>query len=113
MCRFQIFLDETGCVLNEKMMPDLTVMVPELEIDRKVSKINKEKYRKSIVQKEKCIGPGMRVLIGGRGGMRSYHGRKSAITKQPLMRFCLHAAPVMTQSNEYPLRMPFPIRLFT
>jgi hypothetical protein len=32
-------LDETGCVLNEKMMPDVTVMVPELEIDRKVLKM--------------------------------------------------------------------------
>jgi hypothetical protein len=25
-------LDETGCILNEKMMPDVTIMVPELEI---------------------------------------------------------------------------------
>jgi hypothetical protein len=40
MCRIRIFLDETWCVLNEKMMPDLAVMVPELETYRKVSKIN-------------------------------------------------------------------------
>jgi hypothetical protein len=33
-CRIHIFLDEAGCILNEKMMPDLTVMVPELEINR-------------------------------------------------------------------------------
>jgi hypothetical protein len=39
MYRNHIFLDETGCVLNEKMMPDLTVMLPELGIDRKISKI--------------------------------------------------------------------------
>jgi hypothetical protein len=51
MFRIHIFLDETGCVLNEKMMPDLTATVPELEIDRKVSNIN--------VSKEKCAGPGM------------------------------------------------------
>jgi hypothetical protein len=30
-----IFLDETGCILNEKMMPDVTIMVPEIEIDKK------------------------------------------------------------------------------
>jgi hypothetical protein len=30
--RIHIFLDETGCVLNEKMVPDVTIMVPELEI---------------------------------------------------------------------------------
>jgi hypothetical protein len=32
MYRNPIFLDETGCIMNEKMMPDLTIMVPELEI---------------------------------------------------------------------------------
>jgi hypothetical protein len=36
----QIFLDETGCISNEKMMPDVTMMVPELEIDRKVLKLH-------------------------------------------------------------------------
>jgi hypothetical protein len=56
-----IFLDETGCVLNEKMMPDLTVMVLELEIDRKISKIH--------ISKEKCTGTGVRVLTGGKGGI--------------------------------------------
>jgi hypothetical protein len=35
MHRNLIFLDETGCVLNEKMMPDVTITVPELEIDKK------------------------------------------------------------------------------
>jgi hypothetical protein len=30
-----IFLDETGCILNEKMMPDINITVPELEIDKK------------------------------------------------------------------------------
>jgi hypothetical protein len=34
MCRIHIFLDETVHILNEKMMPDLTVMVPELEISK-------------------------------------------------------------------------------
>jgi hypothetical protein len=29
-----MFLDETGCILNEKMMPDVTITVPELEIDK-------------------------------------------------------------------------------
>jgi hypothetical protein len=28
MFRIRIFLDETECVLNEKMMPDVTVIVP-------------------------------------------------------------------------------------
>jgi hypothetical protein len=36
----QIFLDETGCVLNEKVMPEATVMVPDLEIGKKLSKIS-------------------------------------------------------------------------
>jgi hypothetical protein len=40
MCRIHIFLGETGCVLNEKMMPDVAVMVLELELDRKVLRIN-------------------------------------------------------------------------
>jgi hypothetical protein len=40
MYQDQIFLDETGCVLNEKMIPDATVMVPDLEIGKNVSKIN-------------------------------------------------------------------------
>jgi hypothetical protein len=31
-------LDETRCILNEKMMPDVTIMVPELDIDKKMSK---------------------------------------------------------------------------
>jgi hypothetical protein len=45
------------------MMPDVTVMVPELEIDRKISKID--------VSKEKCGGPGPRILtgVGGVGGV--------------------------------------------
>ena len=29
------FRDETGCILNEKMMPNVTITVPELEIDEK------------------------------------------------------------------------------
>jgi hypothetical protein len=53
------------------MMPDLTVMVPELEIDRKVSNIN--------ISKEKCDGDGMPVLTGVRGGYnkRSYYKDKN------------------------------------
>jgi hypothetical protein len=39
MYQDQIFLDETGCVLNEKMMPDATVMVPDLEIEKTMQKI--------------------------------------------------------------------------
>jgi hypothetical protein len=27
-------LDETRCILNEKIMPDVTITVPELEIDK-------------------------------------------------------------------------------
>jgi hypothetical protein len=46
MCRIQVLLDETGRVLNEKMMPDLTVMIPELEIVKQISNIN--------ISKEKC-----------------------------------------------------------
>jgi hypothetical protein len=34
MYRIHIFLDEAGCILNEKMMPDITIMVPQLEIDK-------------------------------------------------------------------------------
>jgi hypothetical protein len=57
MCRNPRFLDETGCVLNENMMSDLAVMVPDLEIDGQVSKIN--------ISKERCNGPGTRILTGG------------------------------------------------
>jgi hypothetical protein len=32
-------LDEAGCILNEKTMPDVPVLVPELEISKKVSNI--------------------------------------------------------------------------
>jgi hypothetical protein len=28
-----IFLDETGCILKEQMMPDVTITVPEFAID--------------------------------------------------------------------------------
>jgi hypothetical protein len=35
-----ICLDETGCILNEKMMPDVTITVSELEIDKNTSDIN-------------------------------------------------------------------------
>jgi hypothetical protein len=70
MSRIQRFLDETGCILNENMMPDVTVMVPELEIDREVSKIQ--------MYEEKCDGPETHILT--EGGRRSYHGpRNSAI----------------------------------
>jgi hypothetical protein len=77
MCRIHIFLDETGCVLTEKMMPGVAVMVPELEIVRKIFKI--------YISKENCDGPGECILTGGqRGGRRSYHGDKnSAIKEQP------------------------------
>jgi hypothetical protein len=29
------FLDETGCILSEKMMPDVSITVPDLEIGKK------------------------------------------------------------------------------
>jgi hypothetical protein len=35
MYQDKIFLDEAGCVMNEKMMPDASVMVPDLEIGKK------------------------------------------------------------------------------
>jgi hypothetical protein len=63
-------MDEIGRVLNEKMMPDLTVMVPDLEIDRKQSKIH--------ISKEKCDGPGTHILTGrGRGVGGVITGRKT------------------------------------
>jgi hypothetical protein len=49
----QIVLDETGCVLNEKMMPDATIMVPDLEIGKKVSKINV--FKRNVVVPRYCI----------------------------------------------------------
>jgi hypothetical protein len=61
MCRIPIFLDETGCILNEKMMPDLTAMVPELKLERKLWTI--------YISKEKCENPGMRVLTRMVGGI--------------------------------------------
>jgi hypothetical protein len=65
MYRIHIFLDETGCVLNEKMMADVTIMVPELEIDKKNSKIH--------ISEKKSTGPGSCILTGGEGGRSSYH----------------------------------------
>jgi hypothetical protein len=35
MYRIYIFLDETESVLNKKMKPDASIMVPELEIVKK------------------------------------------------------------------------------
>jgi hypothetical protein len=35
MDQTHVVLDETGCLLNEKMMPDVTITVPELEIVKK------------------------------------------------------------------------------
>ena len=35
-----ICLDDTGCVLNEKMTPDAAVMVPDFEIGKRISKID-------------------------------------------------------------------------
>jgi hypothetical protein len=35
MDQTHIFLDETECILNEKMMPNVTITVPELEIVKK------------------------------------------------------------------------------
>jgi hypothetical protein len=32
MYQQQMVVDETWCILNEKMMPDVAVMVPELDI---------------------------------------------------------------------------------
>jgi hypothetical protein len=40
MDQTHIFLDETGCILNEKMMPDVAITVPELEIVKNTSDIN-------------------------------------------------------------------------
>jgi hypothetical protein len=57
------------------MMPDLTVMVPKLEIDRKVSNIH--------IYKEKCDGPRTRVLTGVEvGGRRNHHKDKKLRNKK-------------------------------
>jgi hypothetical protein len=50
MYRIHVCLNETGCVLNEKMMPDITIIVPELEI---VLKLNMPKTNISMY---KCGG---------------------------------------------------------
>jgi hypothetical protein len=55
MYQTHIFLDEAGRILNEKMMPDLTVMVPKLT----------ERYRKSIFLRKNVLVP--ERLLGGRG----------------------------------------------
>jgi hypothetical protein len=43
----RVCLNDTGRILNEKMMPDVTVMVPELEI---VNKQQQTTYRKPMFQ---------------------------------------------------------------
>jgi hypothetical protein len=58
MYGIHIFLNETGCILIEKMLPDVTAMVPELETDKKnienqylngqARNFQKNTYRKSI-----------------------------------------------------------------
>jgi hypothetical protein len=40
MDQHYIILDETGCILNEKMMPDVTIKVPDLELANYTSDIN-------------------------------------------------------------------------
>jgi hypothetical protein len=40
MYQDQVFLNDTGCVLNEKLMPDATVMVPDLEFGKKISNVD-------------------------------------------------------------------------
>jgi hypothetical protein len=78
MCRIRRFLDETGRVLDQKMMPDVAVMVPELEIDRQVLK-------KIYFCGKMGWAPNAYSNWGERGGRRSYHGdRNSGIKKQPL-----------------------------
>jgi hypothetical protein len=43
------FLDETGCILNEKMTPDVTVTVPDFEIGKKNWKINFSRDKDAVV----------------------------------------------------------------
>jgi hypothetical protein len=33
-------MDETGCILNEKMMPDVTITVPGLELKKLLTNKN-------------------------------------------------------------------------
>jgi hypothetical protein len=47
MNQIHIFLDETGCVLGGKMMPDVTLMVPGLEIEK-----HKNKQTKTLQQQQ-------------------------------------------------------------
>jgi hypothetical protein len=55
MYQDQIFLDQTRCALNEKMMPDASVMVPDLEIGKKM--------RKTKFSGEKCGGTQYYIII--------------------------------------------------
>jgi hypothetical protein len=34
--KYQTWMDETGCILHEKMMPDVTIMVLELEVGKQI-----------------------------------------------------------------------------
>jgi hypothetical protein len=76
MYQNHIFLYETGCVLNEKMMPDVAAMVPELEADKKNIKNGKSHlnmYQNHMFLDEpgrperedddrrRCDGPGLRT----------------------------------------------------
>jgi hypothetical protein len=53
MYRIHVFLDETWCVLNEKMMPDITITVPQLDIDKNMTKTNisMDKLKSSTIKK--------------------------------------------------------------
>jgi Fe-S-cluster-containing dehydrogenase component len=57
MYQDRLFLDETGCVLNEKMMPDATAMVPD-----RTSKLLRN-YGKSMISGENVVVPRYYIII--------------------------------------------------
>jgi hypothetical protein len=61
-----MFLDETGCILNEKMMPDVAITVPELEIVKNRSKPNMSMDKLEIVKNMSEINSSMEKCGGTR-----------------------------------------------
>jgi hypothetical protein len=53
ICQHHVFLDETECILNEKMMPDVTAMVPEQSHQLKSEKLTCETKSENKSEKHK------------------------------------------------------------
>jgi hypothetical protein len=55
--RNHIFLNHGGCILNEKMIPDVIILVPELEFVKHESKTNVPMYKCGVTRNFQILHP--------------------------------------------------------